>query len=156
MCVCDLHEYRQQRRPVSRKRQKVSQYSRREEERERKDFYCKKTYEDVSTWAANEREREKEKERDDDDDDDDDNDDVLERSVIPSEGRGGGWKSQYDRNRERPILRNISLSQIPRVSSFWWRWGAKRRGLCVVCVCWWWLAHCTFFLLPVGDFQVGS
>lgn len=133
MCVCDLHEYRQQRRPVSRKRQKVSQYSRREEEREReKDFYCKKTYEDVSTWAANAREREKKKrERDDDDDDDDDNDDVLERSVISSEGRGGGWKSQYDRNRERPILRNISLSQIPRVSSFWWRWGAERRGVCV-------------------------
>jgi len=48
---------------VSRKSKKVSQYSRREEEREReKDFYCKKTYEDVSTWAANERER-KEKKR---------------------------------------------------------------------------------------------
>lgn len=79
--------------------------------------------------------REREKKRrgryDDDDDDDDANDDVLERSVISSEGRGGGWKSQYDRNRERPILRNISLSQIPRVSSFWWRWGAERRGVCV-------------------------
>lgn len=108
------------------------------------------------------REREKEKKReresDDDDDDDDDNDDVLERSVISSEGRGGGWKSQYDRNRERPILRNISLSQIPRVSSFWWRWGGREEG-CVWCVCvcaggGWLIVR--FFLLPVGDFQVGS
>lgn len=39
-----------------------------------------------------EREREKEKRErdDDDDDDDDDNDDVLERSVISSEGEGWG------------------------------------------------------------------
>lgn len=34
--------------------------------------------------------------------------------------------------------------------------GGQRGGVCVVCVCWWWLAHCTFFFLPVGDFQVGS
>lgn len=45
----------------------------------------------------------------------------------------GGWKSQYDRNRERPILRNISVTNSQSFE-FLVEVGGREEG-CVWCVC---------------------